>query len=92
MSNTAKTEKTLGPRTTIYEGARRYKPGSPESKWPERFRDSKLTKLESKDHGALRDKMFKGKLDPPFKAEATGTTGSQPTLKAGSSASAPGSD
>ena len=61
MSGSSATKEiTLGPGVTVYEGARRFRPGSPESVWPERFKDSKVADLDTKDHTALRDKMIKG--------------------------------
>ena len=62
MTTVAKTDKVLGPGVTVYEGARRYKPGSLEAALPERFKDKK--------HDTLREKMFKGKSVIPSKAES----------------------
>lgn len=63
MTTAAKTDKVLGPGVTVYEGARRYKPGSPEAVLPDRFKDKK--------HDTLREKMFKGTAVSPSKAEST---------------------
>lgn len=85
-SNATK-EKTLGPGVTVYEGARRFRPGSPESVWPERFKDSKVADMPSKDHSTLRDKMVKGK---PAKDKEATPEPPKASAPAGAGSSAPG--
>lgn len=85
MSGSSATkENTLGPGVTVYEGARRFKPGSPESVWPERFKDNKLADLDTKEHTSLRDKMIKGK---PVKGKSK-KAAEQPPSSAGTGGSA----
>jgi len=75
--------KALKANVTVYEGARRFKPGSLESTLPERFKD--------KDHDKLREKILQKAPSSHTPAEpgTTETTSSQPTgSKAGSNVSA----